>query len=144
MPQAAPGGPVNAANLNFEGLDQVENVANSDLILVSMGAGLPNAFATVTQLLAGTGVPDPLLLGDGSVAAPSYSFVSSPGTGVFLNTPNQLAFAAGGLSCISIRNSAGARQVGFYDGVPISLQTGVAVTTAAVHAALVALRLITA
>jgi len=65
-------------------------------------------------------------------------------TGIGHNVSDQLSFIAGGLTCISIRNIAGARQVGFYDGSPISLQTGVAVTTSAVHAALVNLRLITA
>ncbi len=65
-------------------------------------------------------------------------------TGLGHATADQLNAIAGGLTCMSIRNTAGARQVGFYDGVPISLQTGVAVTTAAIHAALVALRLFTA
>ncbi len=87
---------------------------------------------------------DPLLLGNGSVGDPTYSFASAPTTGVSLLGTNQLHLSSGGLSCISIRNTAGARQVGFYDGVPVSLQTGVAVTTAAIHAALVNLRLITA
>lgn len=56
----------------------------------------------------------------------------------------QPSLIAGNLSCISVSESGGARQIGFYDGSPIPLQTGVAVTTSAVHAALVNLRLITA
>lgn len=42
------------------------------------------------------------------------------------------------------QGATGARQLGFYDTAPISIQTGVPVTAAGIHAALVALGLITA
>lgn len=57
---------------------------------------------------------------------------------------NHLSLIAGALDCITLKNTAGARQVGFYVTAPISLQTGVAVDSAGIHAALVALGLITA
>lgn len=65
-------------------------------------------------------------------------------TGIGWVQADQLSLVAGGLNCISVSKVAGARRIGFYDGSPVALQTGVAVTTAAIHAALVSLRLITA
>lgn len=56
----------------------------------------------------------------------------------------QVALIASGVDCIKVAEAAGARQIGFYVTAPISLQTGVAVTDAAIHAALVNLGLITA
>ena len=56
----------------------------------------------------------------------------------------QLSLIANSLDCINIAESGGARQLAFYVTAPVSLQTGVAVTAAGVHAALVALGLITA
>ena len=100
------------------------------------------ADATWTSwMAAGTG---PILADDGTVGAPTYSFSSDPDTGIFRVQEDQMALVAGGLSCMSVRTVAGVRRIGFYDGSPVALQTGVAVTTSAVHAALVNLRLITA
>jgi hypothetical protein len=65
-------------------------------------------------------------------------------TGIGAAAADQLNLIAGGLTCISVRETAAARQVGFYVTAPISLQTGVAVSSAGIHAALVALGLITA
>ena len=65
-------------------------------------------------------------------------------TGLGSGAADQLDLIAGGLSCLSVRETGGARQVGFYVTAPISLQTGVAVSSAGIHAALVALGLITA
>jgi len=47
-------------------------------------------------------------------------------------------------SALAIRVGATGASVGFYGTTPIALQTGVAVTAAGIHAALVALGLITA
>ena len=90
---AAIGGKVNAANLNFQGLDAANNVVAGDVIIVSKGSG-PNERALVSQLPGG--VPDPLLLDDGLVGTPSYSFTSNPTTGVFLDAANDLGIAANG------------------------------------------------
>jgi hypothetical protein len=65
-------------------------------------------------------------------------------TGIGWTGTDQLALVAGGLDCMTVRETASARQIGFYTTAPISLQTGVAVSAAAIHAALVALGLITA
>ena len=65
-------------------------------------------------------------------------------TGIGAGAVDTLSLVAGGLDCINIAEVAAARQIGFYVTAPIALQTGVAVTAAGVHAALVALGLITA
>lgn len=75
---------------------------------------------------------------------PGFVFDGDPDTGVGHTGPDHLALIAGALDCITIREVAGARQVGFYVTAPVSLQTGVAVSAAGVHAALVNLGLITA
>jgi len=65
-------------------------------------------------------------------------------TGLGSAAADQLDLIAGGLSCMSVRETAAARQIGFYTTAPISQQTGVAVSAAGIHAALVALGLFTA
>lgn len=69
---------------------------------------------------------------------------ADPDTGVTRSGVDRLGLVAGGLECMSVRETGAARQVGFYVTAPISLQTGVAVSAAGIHAALVALGLITA
>ena len=69
---------------------------------------------------------------------------SDSDTGIGSAAADQLDLIAGALSCMSVRETGSARQIGFYTTAPISQQTGVAVSIAAVHAALVALGLITA
>ncbi len=69
---------------------------------------------------------------------------ADPDTGVTRSGVDRLGLVAGGLECLSVRETGAARQVGFYVTAPISLQTGVAVTAGGIHAALVALGLITA
>ncbi len=56
----------------------------------------------------------------------------------------QPSLIANGKSGMSVSEAGGAVKIGFYGGSPIVLQAGVPVTTSAIHAALVALRLITA
>lgn len=70
--------------------------------------------------------------------------VSDTNTGIGWTGTDQLALIAGALDCMTVRETGGARQIGFYTTAPISQQTGVAVTDVAIHAALVALGLITA
>jgi len=69
---------------------------------------------------------------------------SDDNTGLGSAALDQLDLIAGGVSCMAVRETGGARQVGFYTTAPVSLQTGVAVTAGGIHAALVALGLITA
>ena len=70
--------------------------------------------------------------------------LSDTDSGIGSGAADQVDLIAGGLSCMAVRETAAARQIGFYVTAPISLQTGVAVSAAAIHAALVALGLITA
>lgn len=70
--------------------------------------------------------------------------LSDTDTGIGSGAADQMDLIAGALSCMAVRETGGARQIGFYTTAPISLQTGVAVTAGAIHAALVALGLITA
>ena len=70
--------------------------------------------------------------------------LSDTDSGIGSGAADEVNLIAGGLSCMSVRETAAARQIGFYVTAPISLQTGVAVTAGAIHAALVALGLITA
>lgn len=65
-------------------------------------------------------------------------------TGIGSPGQDQMSFIAGALDCINIAEIGAARQIGFYVTAPISLQIGVAVSAAGVHAALVNLGLITA
>ena len=65
-------------------------------------------------------------------------------SGLGSNGQDTLTLVAGGLDCINIAEVGSARKIGFYVTAPIVLQTGVAVTAAGVHAALVNLGLITA
>jgi hypothetical protein len=69
---------------------------------------------------------------------------SDDNSGLGSGAADQIDLIAGGLSCMSVRETGGVRQMGFYTTAAISLQTGVAVTASGVHAALVALGLITA
>lgn len=115
-----------------------------DVIQVVIGAAQAFFFeGTSFNAAAGTG---PALLNE-AVSATNPNVVarrSDPDTGIGSGALDQLDLVAGGLSCMAVRETAAARQIGFYTTAPISLQTGVAVTIGAVHAALVALGLITA
>lgn len=65
-------------------------------------------------------------------------------TGIGAGTSDELHLIAGGQSCVGVAETGSAPQVGFYGTTPVSQQTGVAVSAAGIHAALVALGLITA
>jgi len=70
-------------------------------------------------------------------------FRTDPGSGLG-GISGQPSLIANGKSGMSVSEAAGAVKIGFYGVSPIARQTGVSVTTSAVHAALVALGLITA
>ena len=92
----------------------------------------------------GAGVVQALAVNSGTTSAPAYSFIADTNTGMHRVALDELALVAGGLSCMSVQAVGGARRIGFYVTAPIDLQTGVAVTDVGIHAALVALGLITA
>lgn len=64
------------------------------------------AGSTWTQIYvsAGGAVPDPLLLGLGSAAAPTYSFTGDSDTGIYSSAANRIAFSAGGVAQFLIRS----------------------------------------
>jgi len=51
-------------------------------------------------------VPDPLLLGDGTVTDPTYSFASDPNTGVFSAGVDDLGFSAGGEARLNLSDNS--------------------------------------
>lgn len=65
-------------------------------------------------------------------------------TGLGRDAVDGLALIAGGLSCLRVREIGAARAVGLYTTTPIVQQTGVAVSAAGIHAALVNLGAFTA
>lgn len=70
--------------------------------------------------------------------------IGDPDSGIGSPGLDQISLVAGALDCINISEAGAVRQIGFYVTAPIALQTGVAVSSAGIHAALVALGLITA
>ncbi len=62
--------------------------------VVQQGAALSqNTRVIVVINIAGQAFPDPLLLSDGSAAAPSYSWSSAPSTGIHLIATNLMGFS---------------------------------------------------
>ena len=72
-------------------------------ILVGTGATTP---ATFTTTIPGTITFDRVLVGDGTAAAPSYSFTSDTDTGSYLVSPNTLGFASAGALQAQVENGA--------------------------------------
>ena len=85
------GGKVNAVALDIRGLNAVVGaLSGSDSVMVNQGGD--NVVATVSDINAGASVPDPLLLGDGDAANPTYAFASDSGIGVFLQAATEQTF----------------------------------------------------
>ena len=95
MVQPTAGGNVNAANLNLNGLNALAAVLGTDTLLVAPTAGGPNRRVSVAAINA-QGVPDPLLLGDGTEADPTYSYASESDAGAFLSSVGVLGWTVGG------------------------------------------------
>jgi hypothetical protein len=75
---------------------------------------------TWTQLIVDTGiggVPDPLLLGNGSAAAPTYSFSSDTDIGMFRAGADELGFSVGGTE-IARYNGTGLKLIDGSAGAP--------------------------
>ena len=73
-------------------------------------------------------------------ATKKFSFDAGGDTFIFESSANNLRFTSGNASHLDL-NATG---IGFFGTTPAAQQTGVAVTAAGIHAALVTLRLITA
>ncbi len=72
-------------------------------------------------IMNGGGTPDfPLLAPDGSAGAPSYSFASSPGTGMFSSGTDQLAFSTAGVLALTINSSQAAAFTGNISALNLS------------------------
>lgn len=80
------------------------------------------------------------LFTDGSVGDPTYSFLADSNTGMWRSAADTIAFSCGG--AIGLR--LGPSTMGFFGATPATKPTGVAVTAAGIHAALVTLGLIAA
>ena len=74
---------------------------------------------------SGGGVPDPLLLGDGSDGAPTYSFSASDTTGIYSSAANRIAFTANGTAQFLIRAGSFDSLVG---NSPVMLNESVSAT----------------
>ncbi len=100
---------------------------------------------TNTVFVSATGFSFSMLFAAGSATVPTYGFNTDEDTGVGRAAADTLSLIAGGVEGIRIEEAAAAIKLGFYSGTtPVALQTGVAVTSAGIHAALVNLGLITA
>lgn len=91
-----------------------------------------DAVAQFTMINAAAGLNPRLIVGGGPVAIGME--IETKGTG-------ELRLQPGNVDALRLSNTPG---VGFYGTAPIALQTGVTVDAAGIHAALVALGLITA
>ena len=95
----------------IQGIQGIQGVAGTDGLgwtggSYNSGTGVvtftsADGLGFVTGDLRGS-VSDPLLLSDGSAAAPTFSFASDGDTGVFLPAANQLGFAAGGVELLRV------------------------------------------
>jgi len=83
-------------------------LAANDLLVMRRATGGPNLIVTPADLAGFSAVPDPLLLGNGSAGAPTYSYVADPDTGVFRFGTDSLGFAAGGVEGIRVTEIAAA------------------------------------
>lgn len=116
----------------------------SDDLLRGAVGGFAKIELSSTAFSSLTSVNARLRISGASITQPAFTFRDDTDTGVSRAGADHLALVAGTLDCITVREVASARQIGFYVTAPVALQTGVAVTAAGVHAALVNLGLITA
>jgi len=131
------------ADSTLPDLDAVITPASTDIFGVRQSGDTRDKKQTRAQLHS-LEAGEKLLLDPGTVALPGLAFSGDIDTGIFLIQADQFALVAGGKNCISVREVSSAPRIGFYDRSPIAKQTGVPVTTSAVHAALVSLGLISA
>jgi len=127
--------------------DQLSLIAGGveGLTIAESGGVITNTFRG-DLVAAGGGGAGPALLN--TSASPSVPTIipnqADPNTGLTRSGIDEVALIAGGLDVIRCGEVASARTLGFYTTAAIAQQTGVAVSSAGIHAALVALGLITA
>lgn len=146
-----PGGVTSSAagGVSITGGDATAAAAGGT-VAISAGAGGPTAGADggQLQLRAGDGEPTAGLGGDVTIAPGagdtngSLELLSGAGEALAVIIDGRINLANGADLAVSMGDNLG--KVGFYNRTPIVQQTGVAVTAAAIHAALVNLGLITA
>lgn len=137
----------NDTGIGSNALDEVSIVAGGveGFRVAESVAVITNTFMGDLVASGGGGAGPALLNTSASASVPTViPNQADPDTGLTRDSINGLSMVGGGLGCIRARNIGGARAVGFYTTTPIIQQTGVAVTAGAIHAALVALGLITA
>ena len=77
----------------------IDNDAGTTLNVGATGDRIPYGYFTdlsATNLTITATTTSPLLLDDGTVSAPAYSFMSDTDTGIFRLSANELSFGAGG------------------------------------------------
>jgi hypothetical protein len=117
----------------------------SGLTIAESGGVITNTFRGNLVAAGGAGA-GPMIKNEGPnstnpVFVPNQA---DPDTGLSRDTVDGLSLIAGGLGCFRVREIGSARAIGFYTTTPIVQQTGVAVSAAGIHAALVALGVFTA
>jgi hypothetical protein len=83
---------------------------NQTIIAICDGTNVYNAQTSTSSLI------NALTLGDGSAAAPSLSFVSSPTSGFYLAASNQLGFAIAGVNAGTLASTGFRIPVGIVGG----------------------------
>jgi len=83
---------------------------NQTIIAICDGTNVYNAQTSTSSLI------NALTLGDGSAAAPSLSFTSSPTTGLYLAASNQLGFAINGVNAATLASTGLRVPVGVVGG----------------------------
>ena len=83
---------------------------NQTIIAICDGTNVYNAQTSTSSLI------NALTLGDGSAAAPSLSFTSSPTTGLYLAASNQLGFAIAGVNAGTLASTGLRLPVGIVGG----------------------------
>ena len=117
---------------------------SDDAIRISLGGTSYYAFTTAGMGPANSGRGGFINFSPSATQPSVVPVQSDTNTGIGSAGADQLSLVAGGTNCISIAENAAAPEVGFYGTTPVAQQTGVAVSAAGIHAALVSLGLITA
>lgn len=119
----------------------------SDSQVIRMGAGADVILArdAAAVLALKNGATAQTFRVYGTTTGTKYLSLSHNGTDALIDTASSSGqITIGGTNATGVRVGGTGLNVGFYGTTPIALQTGVAVSAAGVHAALVALGLITA
>lgn len=94
---------------------RIEAAVRAYLVRVGLldASGAPAASDLASVLAEGNSAAGPILLGDGTAAAPSYSFEDDPDTGMYrgLTGGNAIRFALGGADFLEFWNNAGLKLI---------------------------------